>query len=449
MTRISSAATVLMTTALMNLAALDPAAAQPAARIRLTVADAISRGLEASHRLAEIRARQAGAEASVRVAHVSDQPTVSAIAGYTRTNHVQEFGVFENGLLRVLYPDFPNNVLTRVSFAWPIYTGGQTDALERAADAEARAIGSDLEAARLDLRFEIVRAYWAAVTAREAIRVLEESMTRADAQLRDVRQRFDVGLVPPNEVSGLAAQRSREEAQLIEARNIREATLVDLRRLIGADPEVVLDLTDSLSTMSPDSAGSTTVSDTVRRALEQRPERKALTLRIGGAEAREQAAAALRRPTFGFGGGVDYANPNPKHFPKQQIWQESWDLSVNVSWLVFDSGRAKAQMAEAAAAATAIRERMAEFDTVVAAEVRQRLLELDSSRALLKAASDAVTSAVDARRVIADRFGAGVATSTDVIVAQAALLEYELARTRALASVKLAEARLERAMGSQ
>jgi outer membrane protein TolC len=370
-----------------------------------------------------------------------------------RTNHVRPFGLPVNGAFALIYPDIPDNVVSRVSFAWPIYVGGQTDALERAADAEARAIGADLDAARLDLRFEIVRAYWAAVTAREAIRVLEESMARADAQLKDVRQRFAVGLVPPNEVSGLAAQRSRDEALLIEARNLREATFVDLRRLIGVDPETVLDLTDALDSgtlavsATPDIAGPGTVSDAVRRALEQRPERKALTLRLGGTQAREQAAAATSKPTVAFGGGLDYANPNAKIFPRRGLWQESWDLSVNVNWLLFDSGRTQAQVAEAAAATSAIRERIAEFDSVVAAEVRQRLLELDSSRALLKAASDAVSSAADARRVVADRFGSGVATSTDVIVAQAALLESELGRTRALAGVKLAEARLDRALG--
>ncbi len=434
-------------TAVLTAAPLQSAWAQSPAPIRLTVADAITRGLETSHRLAEIRARQTGAQASVQVAHSSDKPTVLAAAGYSRTNHVRPFGLVQNGVFVLIYPDIPDNVVSRLSFAWPIYTGGHADALERAAAAEAQAIGADLDAARLDLRFEIVRAYWAAVTAREAIRVLEESMTRADAQLRDVRQRFDVGLVPPNEVSGLASQRSREEAQLIEARNIREATVVDLRRLIGADPETVLDLTDSLASISPDLASIGTAADTVRRALDQRPERQALTLRLGGFQERETAAAAARKPTVAFGGGVDYANPNPKIFPRRDAWQESWDLSVNVNWLLFDSGRTKAQIAEAAAATTAIRERMAEFDTVVAADVRQRLLELDSSRAQLKAASEAVTSAADARRVVADRFNAGVATSTDIIVAQAALLESELGRTRALASIKLAEARLDRAVG--
>ena len=59
----------------------------------------------------------------------------------------------------------------------------------------------------------------------------------------------------------------------------------------------------------------------------------------------------------------------------------------------------------------------------------------------------AVRAAADARRVITDRFAAGVATSTDVLVAQVALLENELSRTRALATVRLAEARLQRSLG--
>jgi outer membrane protein TolC len=66
---------------------------------------------------------------------------------------------------------------------------------------------------------------------------------------------------------------------------------------------------------------------------------------------------------------------------------------------------------------------------------------------MVRAASDAVKSAAEARRVVGDRYAAGVATNTDVLVAQAALLETELSRTRALASVKLAEARLHRAVG--
>jgi len=418
--------------------------------IRLSLADAITRGLENSHRIAEARAREEGARAAVTTADLAGKPMVSASAGYTRTNHVTEFSFPQpNGTRLVVYPDLPDNVVSRLSFQWPIYTSGRVDALERAATAEAQAAGADIDATRADLRLEIVRAYWAAVTAREAARVIEESFARAEAQLRDARQRFDVGLIPPNEVSSLEAQRSRERAQLIEASNIRESAAIELRRLIGSPQDAVLELTDTLDagSASPAAAAEGNVADTIKAALAVRPERKALTLRMGGAEARQQAALTATKPTVAFTGGVDYANPNTRIFPRKGEWQESWDVGISVNWNFLDFGRAKSQAAEASAAITATRERIAEFDSIVSADVRQRLLDLESSRAMVSAAADAVKSAAEARRIVTDRFGAGVATSTDVLVAQVALLETELARTRALANVRLAEARLERSLG--
>jgi len=79
--------------------------------------------------------------------------------------------------------------------------------------------------------------------------------------------------------------------------------------------------------------------------------------------------------------------------------------------------------------------------------IRQRLTELESSRAAIAAAADAVRSATEARRVVGERFTAGVATSTDVVDAQVAVLQAELDRTQAVANAHLARARLDRALG--
>ena len=421
------------------------AAAQPAP-IRLTLAEAIARGQQNSHRIAEAKAREEGARAAANTARLADRPVLGASGGYTRTNHVIPFSVtLPNGSLFPIYPDIPDNFMTRVAFQWPIFTAGRTDALERAAQAEADAAGADIEAARADLRLEIVRAYWAAATARETVRVLEESSARAEKQLTDARQRFDVGLIPPNEVASLEAQRSRERAQLIEAGNLRESALIDLRRLIGADPEAVIEPADSIDAGAPIVSGAAT--ELIKQALDRRPERKALTLRLDSIGEREKAVLSATKPTIALNGGYDYSKPNPRIFPKVGQWQDTWELGVSVNWNFFDFGKAKFQAAEVAASATAVRERIAEFDSVVSADVRQRLLDLDSSQAMVRAATDAVTAAAEARRVITDRYAAGVATSTDVLVAQVALLENELTRTRALANVRLAEARLERSLG--
>ena len=134
-------------------------------------------------------------------------------------------------------------------------------------------------------------------------------------------------------------------------------------------------------------------------------------------------------------------------FPREGTWRPSWDASVNLNWPLFDGGRARSEMAEAAASVRAVQERLADFDASLAVEIRQRLSEIEASRATIDAASDAVRSATEARRVLGDRFAAGVATSTDVLDAHVALLQAELDRTQAVANAHLAEARLARALG--
>src|SRR6185436_12814711 len=112
--------------------------------------------------------------------------------------------------------------------------------------------------------------------------------------------------------------------------------------------------------------------------------------------------------------------------------------SVNFTWTLWDGGRRGAETGEARANAAALRTRVGHFDREVTFEVRTRALELASSRQAVSAADDGVRAATEAERV---------ATATDVLDAQIARLQAELDRTRALANVRLAEARLERAVG--
>jgi outer membrane protein TolC len=107
----------------------------------------------------------------------------------------------------------------------------------------------------------------------------------------------------------------------------------------------------------------------------------------------------------------------------------------------------RAEIAEASANRRASEERLKDFDANVAVEVQQRVSDLLSAEASIAAAEVGVKSAAEARRVLAERFSAGVATNTDVLDAQVALLQAELDRTRAQATAQLAAARLERALG--
>jgi len=122
-------------------------------------------------------------------------------------------------------------------------------------------------------------------------------------------------------------------------------------------------------------------------------------------------------------------------------------VGVAATWSLWDGGRARADATLASSVAAATQERLAEFDSIVVLEIRQRMLEIDSGHAAVAAADDTVRAAAEARRVVAERYRAGVISQTEVLDSDVALLEAELDRTRAMAGVRFAEARLARALG--
>ncbi len=429
----------------------DPAAQSAqapasAGAVRMTVADAVARGLETSHRLAQLRGREAAAKAAVSGQEAERRPQAAAHAGYDRTAHVTAYElVFPGRPPQVIYPDVPDNFSTRVDFSWPIFTSGRLEAQVRAAKAEFEATGKDLAAARNDLKLEVTRAFWALVTAREAERVVAQALENIDAHLADVRNRQQAGLVPPNDVLSTEAQRSRQQVLLIEARHAVESASAELARLTGLAPDTPIEPDAALDRppASPQAAAQALV-DEARGA---RADRQSIQLRISSFTARGDAARAGKWPVIGVAGGLDYARPNPRIFPREATWQSFWDVGANVTWTFLDGGRVAASVAQAAANRSIAEEQLREFDSVLEVEVRQRLRDLDSANAAVLAASDGIRAATEARRVVEERFKAGVAINTEVLDAQQALLVAELDRTRALADARLAEAMLDRALG--
>ena len=429
------------------------AAAQPAAQtglatgqtLRLTVDEAVARGLATSHRVEELGARADVAAAVSDQRHSALLPRVSALGGYTRTNHVETFAVpAPGGQLRVIYPDVPDNIRSRVDAQWALYTGGRLEALERAARTETTASNQDLESLRNDLKAEVARAYWTLVSAIEGVRVIERSIGQVDAHLTDARNQFAAGLIPPNDVLTVEAQRARQQMLYVQATSNRDVAEAALVRLIGASLGTHI---DPATPLLPAAAPTESIDALLQMARTRRPDRQALSERVTAATHRTDAALAGKRPTIGVGGGFDYARPNPKIFPRQAAWKDSWDASINVEWPLFDGGRTAAEVAEATAALRAAEARLAEFDSQLTLEIRQRLSEIEAGRAAVVAADAAIAAGEEAVRVVRERFSVGVATSTDVLDAEIIALQAALERTQALAVQQISAAGLLRATG--
>jgi outer membrane protein len=432
----------------LGLLSAAPALAQDT--VSLSVDEAVARAVAHAPRLAEARARSRAAAATVDARAALARPALAASSGFVRTNHVDEFGITQpNGDVRVIFPDIPSNYRVRAELGVPLYTAGRVDALVDAARADARATAAEGVSAAADVELEAIVSYWSLATARERVAVLVRAQERADAVVSDATARVEAGLVPPSEQLSAQAQRARQRVALIQARNDAAVAEAQLVRLTGLPPETAISLETPADTPRPVGGEGQTQADLVARATATRAERLALRERQAAAQAAGAAAVAALRPQIAALAAVEPARPNARFVPRADRWHTSWDLGVTVSWSLWDGGRARAERAAALAQAEAIGARLEDFDAAVGVEIRQRRLDVESARAAIEAAGEAVAAAAEARRVLGERFEAGVATSTEVLDSDIVLLESELERARLMAALRVNEARLARALGGR
>jgi outer membrane protein TolC len=413
----------------------------------MTLDQAVENALKESPRIDQKEALLRAARSDLKVASASRWPNVDLSAGYLRRSHVPELTMrMPDGTQRVLFPDIPDNYRARAGVALPLFTGGRIGGLVGAARAEADAASSDLSTQRLDVALEARDAYWALVTARETVGVLDDALEAYEAHLKDSRNRERFGLAARNDVLAVEVERDRAELTLIRARSGVEIAQANLVRLVGLAPGTSIETVEPLA-LDTESELIAEIDALVTRALTDRPERNALLERITAARARANAARAAFFPQVAVSGGFDYANPNRNIMPPEASWKDSWDVGINVSLTAFDGGKTAASVARARARSEALEARLADLEGIIRLQVTEKSLAVVSSLRAVRVSERRLESARENRRVAADRYREGLIASSELLDAEVALLRAGLDRTAALADARLAIAALDRAVG--
>jgi outer membrane protein TolC len=246
-------------------------------------------------------------------------------------------------------------------------------------------------------------------------------------------------------------ERDRAELARLRAANAAEVAEANLRRLVGAPATTRLEPTETLADAGPLAASGDAkpapVEALVQEASSRRPERLALQERIAAGVSRVKAEKAARRPQVSLGAGLDYANPNRRILPPTAEWDDSWDVTLSVSWSVFDGGRAAAAARRQDARTDALRQQAEDVDRRIRLEVTQRHLEVEAARRAVDVAARNLEAARENSRVASERHRAGVLASAERLDAEVLLLRAALDHTESQAQLRTARAALDRAIG--
>ncbi len=330
-----------------------------------------------------------------------------------------------------------DNVGVRVSVIQPIYTGGYLTGKLREAEAARRVADFERQIEKEDLVFRVEQAYIAVLRAEADFQIAGRETDDIEAHLKKVRDRYDAGAVPRNDVLKTEARRAHARQVRTSAANRVSLSKTDLNLFLRRDARAEIQIAEPADAWSPPES----FEEAVRTALDRRPEMRSANQRTAMAEAGRAVSRSDYFPKVSAAGVVDRQKETIAVRP------ETWELVGTATWTVWEWGKTKNAVRAAARRIDASQADALLAEDGVVHDVREALLALEEAAENGSAAEAGLRHADENARVTSDRFDVGLATSTDVLDAETLLTQARLDRTKAGYDLLAAKSLCRRAMG--
>jgi len=421
------------------------------AQQKLSLAEAIALGTANSRAARISQARAEGASARAAEVGAALLPSLKVDGSYRRVSEVDPFRVQLPGMPQpvTISPVVLDNYATHVGLQQPIFTGFRLLSNARAARALAAAADADLRGDRADLRLAIVSSYWALYQAREVRRAVDENVTRLESYVRDSENMLKAGLLTRADLLKIKVQHSNARITQMDAVNDAQLAEMNCCLVLGLPLETSLELTSQPGAERSEASLLTraTPADLTSRAMADRPDLMAGASRVEAARASVTAAKGNWWPQLFVGGNYYYSRPNPRLLPTRDAWLGTWDLGVTLTLDLWNWGATLRQVEQADAN---LRQQELLFEQMkegAKLDVTRSHLQVVQAGRKLEVARLAVEQAEEGLRITRDRYTQSLATPSELLDAEVALLQAVIGRTAATIEKEVAETRLAKAVG--
>lgn len=411
----------------------------------LTLDQAIEIALSRSPEALEAGWRQAEAAAQADFARSGRWPILKARAAgdsYTENQRLaQATATGDEGV-------FGSEVLAgELAFSLPVYTGGRVASGIQAADLVRQAAAGQLTRTREAVVFNVTSLFYGMLAQREVIRSVESAARAMEEQSRVIAEQ-----VAAQKAARVDFLRAEVRLATLRENDTRERNSLNIQQrafaaALGwedpAPPVAVGELPDPRTVIAPDPA------DALALALAKRADYAAARQLAAAYEHALAAARSGYRPTVALQAAYgERWMPDPSE-PQTGADKEhgAGRIGIVAEWNLFEGGATRARVREQAAKLGAARERVRKLKLQVRYEVETALADFESARERVATTGKAVEQARETFRIIQEKYDLGKGAMTDVLDAQAALVQTETSAARALADLVLAKASCQLAMG--
>jgi outer membrane protein TolC len=410
---------------------------------KLSLRDAIQRGLNYNLGAAGLNHAARQAQGQAQIARSSLLPNVS---GYLAENINQVNLAAEGFRIHIPIPgfDFPtivgpyNNIDLRGSVSQSVF--------DLTAINNYRSSNETFRAAQLtarDARDAVVLAvcggYLQVLATAERVASAHAQLDTAAALHKQTLQERQVGVAPQIDVDRSEVEELTQQQRVTSLETELAKEKIALARMTGLPPGADYELTDAV----PFAAAPALDLDTaIHQALAQRSDIKAAEAQLRAAEHTLTAARDERLPSLTVNGNYGSIGTNPAQA------SATFSAAATLNIPIWQGGRTEGDIHQAEAA---LAQRQAELDDLkgqVESDVRNAFLDLQAATSQVKVAERNLQVTRETLDLTRQRFDAGVTDNVEVVQAQESLTSAELDQINSVFAHNVAKLSLARAVAS-
>ena len=427
----------------------------------LTIEQEIDIGMQNSKalRTSQFKVQAAGAKASE--VNTLGLPSLKFSGTYTRLSEVDPTvipfpanGIVDNipypnhvTLIPTLYQfgaNLVNSYGLKATLQQPLFTGGKISGAVNAAEYSAEAVEQDFKKDKSEVIYNIKATYWNLYRAIEFRKFVDENVDQIKSHAKDAENLFKQGMLTNNDIMKVQVQLSDALVRQIDAKNGVKLAMYALNNALGLPLQTEIELSSSIQV---NDRSWEAVDQLINNAFEKRPEVLGINARVKAGEAGLTSARGGWWPQIYLIGNYNYMRPNPRIFPTVDQFDKTWDVTLSVSFDIwnwwqtgFQANQAQAQLAQA-------QEGLSMLKDGIMLEVTQSYLNIQKAKERKVVSEQGVSQAEENYRMTDGKYKQGLIANSELLDAEVALLQAKLNLTQSLVDYELAIAQLSKAIG--
>jgi len=300
------------------------------------------------------------------------------------------------------------NFATRFSGSWTAFDSFKTQREIRRADLSRASASSSSKAVNQQIVLHVVESYQAVLYAQREIDVAQHEQETTAALLNSVAEHVKAGLAVESDQMSAEVNVAARKEELIVAQGDLELAWAELREAMGA-PELKA---VELKPIEPKTFAQVALDEEIATATKTRPDLMAL------AQTQSAQASAVGAARSEFGPMVSaYGNWEEDRGSLGSSGGNNWVAGVQISVDILPLGK-RAQLAQESATKQRIDAQLSASQQHVRLEVSQAHIHRQTAALTLDTARATMDQSAESLRILKNRYGAGLATITDLLRAE-------------------------------